>query len=183
MATRIYTRTGDGGETGLFRGGRVSKSDLRVEAYGTVDELSAALGLVIADEPPPAIHALLTDIQSLLFELGADLATPPDVDDRTGGVTEADIERLERAIDGAEEQLPPLKSFILPGGTRAAAALHLARAVCRRAERRCVALREAEPATSELAVKLINRLSDLLFVLARLANHEAGVADPNWQAR
>jgi cob(I)alamin adenosyltransferase len=183
MAPRIYTRTGDGGKTRLAGGGRSSKSDLRVEAYGTVDELNATLGLAVAHEPPPPVAALLTRIQSLLFELGSDLATPLDVVERPAGVTEEDVEALEHEIDRAEERLSPLRSFILPAGTRAAAALHLARTVCRRAERRCVALCEIEPGTSKVNVKFINRLSDLLFVLARLVNLEAGAPDSSWQSR
>jgi len=183
MSTKIYTRTGDGGDTGLFRGGRVPKNHIRVEAYGTVDELCAAIGLVLTFEPPESVASLLTEIQSLLFEVGADLATPADVNNRPAEIREEDVQRLERAIDGAEADLPTLKSFILPGGTRAAAALHLARAVCRRAERLCVALTQVEPDTSLMSVKLLNRLSDLLFVLARRCNHLAGVPDVLWRTR
>lgn len=183
MSTRIYTRTGDKGDTGLFGGQRVPKDHLRVEAYGTVDELNAVLGIARAAEPPPLTAAALEPLQLLLFELGAELATPPDKSQRSTGVTQADVEAMEREIDRAEAQLAPLKTFILPGGTPVAAALHHARTVCRRAERQVVALRRQEPDTSLLTVQVLNRMADLLFVLARLANHEAQREDVPWKAR
>lgn len=188
MTTRIYTKTGDDGETGLFGGRRVGKDDIRVETYGTVDELNAQLGMARAIiggkgelmELDDAIGA----IQSLLFELGAELATPPEREKRPSqGIVDTDIATLERAIDEAEERLPPLKSFILPGGTQVAAVLHSARNVCRRAERCCVRLRRDDPATSPLTVMFLNRLSDLLFVYARLANHLSGTPDIEWSPR
>lgn len=180
MTTRIYTKTGDRGDTGLWGGQRVPKDHVRVEAYGTVDELVAALGQARVLAPPPELAPLLGDLQALLFELGAELATPPAKTPRPAGIDEADITRLERLIDEHEAALPPLKSFILPGGTPLAAALHVARAVCRRAERRVVTLRETEPATRATTVIFLNRLGDLLFVLARRANHLAGTADLAW---
>jgi cob(I)alamin adenosyltransferase len=141
------------------------------------------LGVALAHGAPPPLAEQLADIQALLLELGADLATPPGMHKGRAGIVDADIERLERAIDDAEAQLPALGSFILPAGTPVATALHVARAVCRRAERRCVTLRAAEPDTSDICVRFLNRLSDLLFVLARLANHQAGVPDSPWRSR
>ncbi len=183
MTFKIYTKTGDEGDTGLFGGQRVRKDHIRVETYGTVDELNAALGMARALNPPHQIDGLLATLQSLLFELGAELATPPDKKKRPNGVMPADITLMEEAIDRAEGELPPLKSFILPGGHPVAAALHQARGVCRRAERLCVTLRTEEPETAETTVVFLNRLSDLLFVYARYANHLAGVPDVAWQAR
>ncbi len=183
MVTRIYTKTGDAGDTGLFGGRRVQKDDARVEAYGSVDELNAALGLVRAEGPPPQLEQATLELQAILFELGADLATPPGREKRPSVIGAADVQRLEAQIDAAEAQLPPLKTFILPAGTRLAAVLHLSRAICRRAERRVVSLRAAEPDTSVWAVIFLNRLGDLLFVWARLANHAAGAAEVAWRPR
>ena len=183
MTLRIYTRTGDQGTTGLFGGGRVDKHHPRVEAYGDVDELNAALGLARAVETMPRIDEVLVPVQRDLFAIGALLATP----DREkmqqqlekARIDDARIAQLERAIDDGEAELEPLRSFIVPGGTPKAAALHVARTVCRRAERRVVALaRDVEiPA---LAVQYLNRLSDLLFVLARMANRRAGMGEVTW---
>ncbi len=161
----------------MFGGRRVYKDNIRVETYGTVDELNAALGVARTLQPPGALDAQLAMLQALLFELGAELATPPDREKRPAGITDADVNKLESAIDEAEAKLPELKSFILPGGTGVAAALHMARSVCRRAERLCVTLRHDEPDTSPVTVVLLNRLSDLLFVYARLANHLADTPD------
>ena len=183
MTFRIYTKTGDEGDTGLFGGRRVDKDDLRVETYGTVDELNAALGMARALTAPPQVDTVLATLQNLLFELGAELATPPESNKRPAGVGHADITMMEDAIDRAEAELAPLKSFILPGGHPVAAALHLARGVCRRAERLCVSLRKKEPATAPNTVIFLNRLSDLLFVYARWANHLAGTPDVIWAAR
>jgi cob(I)alamin adenosyltransferase len=183
VATRIYTKTGDKGDTGLFGGGRVQKDDVRVEAYGAVDELNAALGLGRALGTPKDIDASLERIQSLLFELGGDLATPPGKANRPAAIGDPDVRWLEQTIDAAEAELQPLKTFVLPGGSTAAGALHLARTVCRRAERRVVTLRTVEPDTTPLAVIFLNRLADLLFVLARLANHRAGQPDVPWRPR
>jgi cob(I)alamin adenosyltransferase len=176
---KIYTKTGDQGETGLFGGRRVPKDDLRVETYGEVDELNAALGSVLAVAPKGRIREIVEPIQSLLFELGAELATPPDKKQRSSGVTHEDVMVLERAIDELDATLAPLKTFVLPAGSDLATRLHLARAVCRRAERRLVTLRREEPQTSEITVVFLNRLSDLLFVLARAANG----TDVPWQPR
>jgi len=178
---RIYTKTGDAGETGLFGGTRVSKASLRVEAYGEVDELNSVLGMARAEGLAEAHDALLHDVQTHLFNLGAELATAEDAKASLGIalIGEDDIAALESAIDAAEAMLAPLKMFVLPGGTRAASALHLARTVCRRAERRVVALAEHE-AVRAACVQYLNRLSDALFVLARAANQGAGVADIPW---
>ncbi|MBV9879316.1 MAG: cob(I)yrinic acid a,c-diamide adenosyltransferase [Gemmatirosa sp.] len=183
MTLRIYTRTGDEGTTGLFGGGRVDKHHPRVEAYGEVDELNAALGLACAIEPMPRIDEVLAPVQRDLFAIGALLATP----DREkmhqqlakARVDDGRIAELEQAIDDGEAELEPLRSFILPGGTSKAAALHVARTVCRRAERRVVALHQ-EIELPGVVVQYLNRLSDLLFVLARVANRRAGAGEVTW---
>jgi cob(I)alamin adenosyltransferase len=182
---KIYTRTGDQGETGLFRGARVRKDHARIEAYGTVDELNAALGVARLEVAPLAgeIDALLHEIQNDLFDLGAELATPdPAKEPRT--VTSRRVEELEQAIDAFDARLPPLTQFILPGGSPAGAHLHLARTICRRAERRVVTLAgmQGEHVSAE-AIRFLNRLGDLLFVLARAANQVAGVVDAPWVKR
>jgi cob(I)alamin adenosyltransferase len=176
---KIYTKTGDQGETGLFGGPRVRKDTPRIEAYGTVDELNSVLGVVRSMLEPGEIDRLLERIQNELFSLGAQLATPHPTTHQTDLIGSAQISALEAAIDQFQAGLEPLKQFILPGGTPAAAQLHLARTVCRRAERRLITLvfESAEPIASELVVYL-NRLSDLLFVLAREANRAAGRAVP-----
>jgi len=168
--TKIYTRTGDDGSTGLGDGARVPKESLRVEAYGTVDEANGAIGAVLAIPAlPVAIKHCLTEIQHDLFDLGGELCIPGH-----RMITAAYIIRLEETLDGLNEKLPPLKDFILPGGGPAAAACHVARAVCRRAERRCWSLARVEAVAPD-ALKYLNRLSDLLFVVARvLARHEQG---------
>lgn len=179
---KIYTRTGDTGETGLFAGGRVPKDGLRVEAYGAVDELNAVLGLARTVVADAELDAALARIQHDLFALGADLATP--LNAATSWVVRADdamTARLEAELDRFETELPPLTRFILPGGTPAAAHLHLARTVCRRAERRVVRLAHAEP-VNQAVLRYLNRLSDWLFVAARLANHRAGRADEPWSS-
>jgi cob(I)alamin adenosyltransferase len=178
---KIYTKSGDRGETGLFGGGRVPKSDPRVEAYGEVDEANAAVGAARAVLSDEALDAELARVQAELFVVGAELASPRGREAR-GAVPAVDpawATRLEGAIDRWEAELAPLRSFILPGGTPGAAALHLARGVCRRAERRVVALAagaEVDPAV----LVYLNRLSDLLFVAARLANHRAGRPETTW---
>jgi cob(I)alamin adenosyltransferase len=187
---KIYTKTGDHGDTGLFGGLRVSKDDPRIEAYGTVDELNSVLGLVRAERPSADVDSLLARVQCDLFSLGAELATPDPAAHGTALVGPAQSALLEQAIDRYEAGLEPLRQFILPGGTRVGALLHVARTICRRAERRLVSLmaeptREepgrAEPSVSGELVIYLNRLSDLLFVLARETNRSAGVADVLWQ--
>lgn len=179
---KIYTRTGDSGDTGLFGGGRVSKTHPRVEAYGDVDELNAAIGLARALEPMPRIDEVLVPVQRDLFAIGALLATP----DREkmkrqlekASIDERRVTDLEHAIDDGDRELEPLKSFIIPGGTPKAAALHVARTVCRRAERRVVALADEE--IPPVVVVYLNRLSDLLFTLARVASRRAGAGEVTW---
>src|SRR5580765_2329128 len=177
---KIYTRTGDTGETSLFGGTRVDKDDPRVHAYGEVDEVNACLGLARASATDPEIDAELVLLQRDLFALGAQLADPANkVGNRSAKARlgDQDVERLEELIDRMEAGLPPLKNFILAGGTPCGAALHVARAVCRRAERAMVAL---DPAVDSLLLRYVNRLSDLLFVLARTANQRAGAAETIW---
>lgn len=181
---KIYTRTGDAGETGLFGGARVGKDDPRVEAYGTVDELNSCLGVVRALGASSETDESLLHIQSDLFTLGAELACAPGKEDklRMSVLGEADIARLEGWIDRSEAPLEPLKNFVLPGGSVCAAELHRARTVCRRAERCTLTASRTSPVRSELIVYL-NRLSDLLFVLARYENHTAGLSDIPWRPR
>jgi cob(I)alamin adenosyltransferase len=175
---KIYTKTGDAGETGLFGGPRVTKDHPRIEAFGTVDELNSHLGIVRTLPAAAEFDPLLRRIQSELFDLGAQLATPGDSDER---ITPAHVETLERAIDTFESQIEPLKCFILPTGTPLAAELHVARTVCRRAERRVVTLAgRLETTTPANAIEYLNRLGDLLFVLARVANRRDGVNDDPW---
>jgi len=179
---RIYTKTGDDGTTGLFAGPRVTKDHPRIEAYGAVDELNAVLGVARAQGLPAEIDELLGRIQSELFNVGAELATPKPELLSMPLVGAEHSGRLEQAIDRFEAELAPLTQFILPGGTLAAAQLHVARTVCRRAERNVVTLsrQPGETVESRLVIYL-NRLSDLLFVLSRVVNHRAGVADVPWQ--
>ena len=180
---KIYTKTGDSGETGLFGGGRVGKDHPRVEAYGDVDELNATLGLVRALEPMPRIDEVIVPIQRDLFSIGALLATPDREKMRASlekaRIDDGRIRELEGAIDQCEAELEPLRSFIVPGGTAKAAALHVARTVCRRAERRVVALQHSEELPT-IVVVFLNRVSDLLFMLARVANRRAGAGEVSW---
>lgn len=175
---KIYTKTGDDGETGLWGGLRVAKDTLRVHAYGTVDECNAAIGVARACGAPASLDALLVAIQNQLFVVGADLATPGQAAN-IPRVEATDVTSLETAIDTLEADLPALTQFILPGGTMLAAQLHLARTICRRAERAVVTLAREEACSPVIGVYL-NRLSDFLFVAARAANHSAGVADVPW---
>jgi cob(I)alamin adenosyltransferase len=175
--TRIYTRTGDDGTTGLGDGSRVAKDCARVEVIGAVDELNSAIGLILAEPVPDAVREVLLAVQHDLFEVGAELAVPG----RTGG-RGARVEWIEQALDRFNADLPALREFILPGGGAAAAACHLARSICRRAERRAVALARSE-AVSATPVQYLNRLSDLLFVMARVAARAAGVAEVFWEPR
>jgi len=182
---KIYTKRGDRGETDLLGGGRVAKDCERVEAYGAVDEVNASLGLCAVESSHDDLREIVRDIQSSLFDLGGYLASPNAERRDKAAIPQpedSDVERLEARIDALEGELEPLERFILPGGTRAAAAFHLARTVCRRAERRAVALHATEP-LSEAALRYLNRLSDLLFVMARVENRRAGVADVEWAGR
>lgn len=180
---RIYTKTGDQGQTSLWGGVRVSKDDMRVEAYGSLDELNSALGVLRSLGPAEGHDELLRSIQNHLFQMGAELAA---TDRRKLGfatISGDQVTFLEQAIDACEEQLPPLRQFILPGGSELGATCHLARTVCRRAERRVVTLATAvEGAVSGEVIKYLNRLSDLLFVLARLLNQETGAEEEPWSA-
>jgi cob(I)alamin adenosyltransferase len=180
---KIYTKTGDAGTTGLFGGGRVPKDDSRVDAYGDVDELNAVLGAARATGPMPRVDEVLVAVQRDLFAIGALLATP-DVEKMhaqlaKARIDDARIEELERAIDACDNELEPLKAFIIPGGTPKAAALHVARTVCRRAERKVVHLQHSVE-LPKLTVVYLNRLSDLLFSLARVANKRAGAGEVTW---
>ena len=182
---RIYTRTGDAGTTRLATGAPVSKTDLRVETYGAVDEANACVGLArVHLSADPELDAMLARIQNEMFDLGADLAQPPKPDEVEGSVLrvlDSQIARIEGEIDSLNDRLPPLTSFILPGGTPAAAALHLARTVCRRAEREAVRLIEAGEPISGPSLRYLNRLSDFLFVAARWANDQ-GRAEVFWKS-
>jgi cob(I)alamin adenosyltransferase len=179
---KIYTKTGDKGETGLFGGPRVRKDHPRIEAYGTVDELNSVLGLVRAHGVGHELDLLLARMQNELFSVGAELAAPNPDKKSPPGIVKSHIEYLERAIDRYEAEVPPLRQFILPAGTLPAAALHLARTVCRRAERRLVTLDHlpGETVSPELIIYL-NRVSDLLFVLARVVNRRSGAEDVPWE--
>jgi cob(I)alamin adenosyltransferase len=178
---KIYTKTGDAGDTGLFGGARVSKASERIATYGEVDELNSVLGRARLHAFGDQNDALLAAIQSQLFDLGAELASPTK-STGTAQVGDAEGEAMEQAIDRAETELAPLRTFVLPGGSPLAAELHVARTVCRRAERHVVALAAHEPVRVEV-IRYLNRASDLFFVLARLANHRAGVADVPWVGR
>ena len=177
--TRIYTRGGDTGETSLGDGSRVSKLDCRIGAFGTVDELNSALGLVLAGDVADGVRGALTRVQNELFDVGADLSVPWGVTDRLR-VEQEMIDRLEELCDAFNADLPELKSFVLPGGTEAAARLHVARTICRRAEREVLAGAE-EVELNPLVLVYLNRLSDLLFILARSANAAAGTDEPLWK--
>lgn len=189
---KIYTKQGDQGETGLLGGARVAKNSRRIAAYGTLDELNACLGLALAGVIPDekgrgrmsgeTIGDRLTRIQNELFQLGAELATPPGKASAIVLLGEVDVKHLEEEIDSMEAVLPPLKTFILPGGKPISAALHLARTVSRRAEREIIELHQAEPCRP-LVLEYVNRLSDYLFVMARYANEEAGGIDTPWVAK
>jgi cob(I)alamin adenosyltransferase len=184
---KVYTRGGDDGETSLFGGERVRKNALRVESYGAVDELNAAIGVAVAGIEEEDLREMLGELQLGLFDLGGELATP-DVEGREQSgkgvrrIQAADVERLELWIDALERELEPLRNFVLPGGDPTAAQLHFARTVARRAERRVVALAEREP-VADAALAYLNRLSDLLFVMARVVNRRANVAEPIWEGR
>ncbi len=174
---KIYTRTGDSGETSLFGGSRIAKNDPRIEAYGTVDELNSFLGIARASWPSSPIDVQLQRVQSDLFDIGAYLASPGT--ERFRSVDAKRIKELEQEIDSMEADLQPLKTFIVPGGSPAAAQLHVARTVCRRAERRVVALKDSS-AEMQTTTAYLNRLSDFLFVAARFANRRHGTPDTLW---
>jgi cob(I)alamin adenosyltransferase len=178
--TKIYTRAGDGGETSLGDGSRVPKLDCRIGAFGTVDELNSALGLVLTDrELPERLREPLERVQNDLFDVGADLCVPFGVTDRLR-VDQAQVDRLEALCDELNAELPTLKSFVLPGGTEAAARLHVARTICRRSERESLAA-DAEHGINPLVLSYLNRLSDFLFIAARTANAAAGRDEPLWK--
>jgi len=177
---RIYTKAGDKGETGLIGGTRVPKDDVHVEAYGTVDELNSALGIARAHLTDPELINLLLTIQSTLFDIGAELACPPERTQQFASLNDEYVQELEQMIDRFEAELDPLRRFILPGGAPAAAFLHQARSVCRRAERCTVTLSKHFP-VREVIICYLNRLSDLLFVMARTANKRTSVEDSMWR--
>jgi cob(I)alamin adenosyltransferase len=179
---KIYTRTGDDGSTGLFGGARTSKDSPRVTAYGTIDELNACLGLAAApDDLPANLLSIIGRLQAELFEIGANLCTPPDKpNEHVPNVGDGHVSQLEKDIDTLNEPLPEMRYFILPGGCELAARLHVARTVCRRAEREIITLSREEQ-VAEIIVTYVNRLSDLLFVMARAANHAAGIEDVPWK--
>jgi cob(I)alamin adenosyltransferase len=177
---KIYTRTGDQGDTGLFGGGRVSKTDARIGTCGTIDEFNATLGLARAAGLPSQLDEILLLLQNRMFDLGAEITSPDAESRETELLQQTDVNNLEGLIDSIDERLPTLSFFILPGGTQAAATLHLARCVCRRAERELVALSQQVP-VREIVLSYVNRVSDLLFVMARAANAEAGVDDVRWE--
>ena len=179
---KIYTKTGDKGETSLFGGQRVPKDDLRIQSYGTVDELNAILGIVVSHLADGEIKNTVLEIQNDLFTLGADLATPMDKGNKGFVIPRVDdvmIAKLEKWIDNFDSKIPELKSFILPGGTKASSVLHFARTVCRRAERNVITLKRSED-IGDKPVIYLNRLSDLLFVLARYENHVNNTPDIVW---
>lgn len=182
MASKIYTKTGDLGETSLFGGKRLPKNHLRIEAYGTVDELNSWIGLVRDSTEQNEIRALLKEIQDRLFTLGSNLASDPDKDMITPDIQETDIEKLEQAIDKMNETLPPLKNFILPGGHTTVSFCHITRCVCRRTERNVVALAQNE-AVEGIIIRYLNRLSDYLFVLGRKLAQDLGVEEVAWKPR
>jgi cob(I)alamin adenosyltransferase len=176
---KIYTKTGDQGQTGLLGGDRIHKESERIEAIGTIDELNAYVGVCIASISDPFFSAKLTRIQNQLFDLGSELACPPDGKFEIVSVSQGDIELLEREIDEMDEELPPLKSFILPGGTLEASHLHFLRAICRRAERTILVLHRMNPVRNEL-IMYVNRLSDWIFCFSRLFNLRQGVEEQKW---
>lgn len=176
---KIYTKTGDAGETSLFGGQKVSKTSRRIAAYGTVDELNSVLGVILSYKPSESTTVYLNTLQEQLFVLGADLATPISREVRINRISDEEISFLEQSIDEMESQLSPLKNFILPGGTQSGAAIHLARTVCRRAERIAVECSIDEEVSSQSIIYL-NRLSDFLFVLGRFENYLSGTEETPW---
>ena len=185
MAHKIYTRVGDGGNTALIGGTKVPKNDLRIETYGTVDELNSWIGMVNDQLQDAEYKNLLKEIQDRLFTIGSSLATDgeKDVKMQLPDLHATDVALLENQIDYMTEQLPEMKSFVLPGGHVAVSSIHIARCVCRRAERLAVGLRQLDVPVNELVIQYLNRLSDYLFTLARYAAHKLGVAEIPWKAR
>jgi cob(I)alamin adenosyltransferase len=182
MAFRIYTKTGDAGETALFGGRRVSKADLRVEAYGTLDELNAFIGVLCDGLPPGQVPPVLSDVQRRLFSLGSYLATDPDKPLMALDLLESDVDLLEQEMDRMDDALPELRHFILPGGHPSVSAAHVCRTVCRRAERLTVALHSTQP-LEPLALRYLNRLSDYFFVLARFIGQANSAPEVVWTRR
>ena len=185
MSMKIYTKTGDKGKTSLIGGTKVFKSDLRIEAYGTVDELNSFIGLCLDHLKSHNIHNVLSEVQDRLFTIGSALACDPEKETKLKipDLHEGDVELLEKEIDKMNEVLPTMKSFILPGGHIAVSSLHVARTVCRRAERCCVKMQRKEMEVEDLIIKYLNRLSDYLFVLARFAAHQLNVEEIPWKPR
>lgn len=185
MSQKIYTKTGDGGNTALIGGTKVPKNDLRIETYGTVDELNSWIGLVGDQLTDTDLKTFLKEIQDLLFTIGSALATDSEHETKMKlpDLHEADVETLEKAIDAMTAQLPPMKHFILPGGHVAVSSIHVARCVCRRAERLAVGLRQQAIVVDDLVIRYLNRLSDYLFTLARYAAHILNVPEVVWQPR
>lgn len=182
MATKIYTKTGDDGTTGLFGGSRLPKDHIRIEAYGTVDELNSVIGCLMATLKDDTLVTFLQNIQSRLFTVGANLASDPDKEMITPDLLDTDINDIEKVIDEYQAQLAPLKHFIMPGGSQSISAAHLARTVCRRAERRCVALAH-DSAIEPIIILYLNRLSDYFFVVARWLAQQEGVEEIKWIPR
>ena len=185
MSFQIYTKTGDKGSTSLIGGTKVSKAHIRIESYGTVDELNSFIGFCIDQLSPHNIHHVLREVQDRLFTIGSALACDPDKETKMKipDLHEEDITLLENEMDLMDKELPPMKSFILPGGHLAASSLHIARCVCRRAERICVHMQNDGAEVPDLIIKYLNRLSDYLFVLSRYAAHQLKVAEIPWKAR
>lgn len=185
MSNKIYTKTGDNGKTSLIGGTKVYKSDLRIEAYGTIDELNSFIGLCLDHLRSNNIANVLTEIQDRVFTIGSALACDPDKETKLKipDLHEGDVELLEKEIDKMNEILPEMKSFILPGGHIGVSSLHIARTVCRRAERCCVKMQKKEMEVEHLIIKYLNRLSDYLFVLARFAAHQLNVEEIPWKPR
>lgn len=185
MAFKIYTKTGDKGSTSLIGGVRVPKNHIRIESYGTVDELNSQLGMVTDLAADEAVTGWIREVQDRLFTLGSELATAPDKDIKMKlpDLHDSDVTWLEGHIDQMNEILPEMRSFIIPGGNAAASACHVARCICRRAERICVGMEGEGEHIPELAIRYLNRLSDFLFVLARYITHQAGGQDLPWRAR
>lgn len=180
---KIYTKTGDKGKTSLFGGKRVAKNDLRINAYGTVDELNSMLGIVLTEKVDSKTRDILSNLQQSLFIVGGELATPKDVKSSASQIiSNEEIELLEKWIDELDSKLSPLKNFILPGGSKSASQLHFARTVCRRAERNIIEIEESENINENIVI-YINRLSDLLFIIARFENHISSTPEIEWNTR